>query len=247
MNSLWRVVSNILQPILGEGNAADEMSYVSSSRASLEKLALRRLLSAVGHATSDGDVGHLSMENVLSLIKCSYGSSGPWRAIFQCMLVGRYDAAAECAKEVGSNSLILALSDLANSTPLQRSKAPPKMDVLDLYRDSQTENDLFRKAVLFLLLSGHIDDTTKDPLRVMTTLCSEMGQCVEDNLWMRLCCVRGVEVQGRVKSIHSLSTLQKIVKNDAHSLLGSFKENEYLFLLLFFSTPASLVPPYYTY
>ncbi|ORC92919.1 putative nucleoporin interacting component (NUP93) [Trypanosoma theileri] len=218
---LWATVEQMLQPIMQHGSASTIMTYVASSRHMMERKALVSLLSRTLKVDSNrfGELENMHATRFIEAVQRYTSSSNPWAHIYTAMRCGRYDAAVMIANSAGFRLVEAKLEAYANAPMTQRSTLPSAMDLRQLYEEEATRLDPHRQIVLLLLLLGNTGESSDVVLSTVASLSSRVAHSLEDTLWIRLFCVRSVEVCGGDK-LQSLAEMQRLLLDDMQELLA---------------------------
>ncbi|RNF26571.1 putative nucleoporin interacting component (NUP93) [Trypanosoma conorhini] len=217
---LWTTVEQILQPILQLGSASTNMTFVASSRHMMERKALVSVLSRVLKVEPErfGELENMHATRFISIMGRYTSSANPWAHIYTAMRCGRYDAAAIVANNAGFRLVEAKLEAYANAHTTQRSTLPPAVELRSLYEEEATRADPYRQIVLLLLLVGNTGESSDVVLSAVASLSSKVARSLEDALWIRLFCVRSVELQDGNK-LQSLAEMQRLLLDDMQELV----------------------------
>lgn len=218
---LWATMEQILEPIQRHGSSATTLLYVASSRSVMERKALSRLLTRTMKMDPARfeEVANMPAEHLLDVVARSSNTPNSWVHIFVAMRSGRYDVAKLAAQETGIAAVVAALEKVAAAPVTTRNHVPPALELQEAYTDATTRQDPYRQAVLFLLLVGRTGEAPAVVQRSMMELCQRVASSLEDTLWLRLCCIRGVEQSAQVPPVQSLAAMQKDILDDLHDLV----------------------------
>ncbi|EKG01545.1 nucleoporin interacting component (NUP93), putative [Trypanosoma cruzi] len=217
---LWTTVEQIVQPILKLGSASTTLTFVASSRHMIERKVLITVLSRILKVEPErfGELENMHATRVVSILERYTSSSNPWAHIYAAMRCGRYDVAAMVANNVGLRSVEEKLEEYANAHMTRRSTLPPAVELRPLYEEEDTRLDPYRQIVLFLLLLGNTGENSEVVLSTVASLSSKVARSLEDTLWIRLFCVRSIEVRGNNK-VQSLTEMQRLLLDDMQELV----------------------------
>ncbi|ESL10489.1 nucleoporin interacting component (NUP93) [Trypanosoma rangeli SC58] len=223
---LWKTVEQILQPIVQLGSASTIMTFVASSRHMMERKALVSVLSRVLKVEPErfGELENMHATRFISIVGRYTSSSNPWAHIYTAMRCGRYDAAAIVASNAGFRLVEAKLEAYANAHVTQRSTLPPAVDLRPLYEEEATREDAYRQIVLLLLLVGNTGESHDVVLSAVSSLSSKVARSLEDTLWIRLFCVRSVELRGSDR-LQSLAEMQRLLLDDMQELVELVRGN----------------------
>ncbi|KEG07855.1 nucleoporin interacting component (NUP93) [Trypanosoma grayi] len=217
---LWTTVEQILHPMLQHGSASTTMTFVASSRRMMERKALVSVLSRTLKVEPDrlGELENMHATRFVSLVERCVSSSNPWASIYTAMRCGRYDAAATIANSAGFRLVGEKLEAYANAHMTQRNALPPAVDLRPLYEEEATRADPYRHMVLLLLLLGSTGESGDVVLPIVASLSAKVASSLEDTLWIRLFCVRSVDVRGGDK-LQALAEMQRLLLDDMQELV----------------------------
>lgn len=224
---LWTTVERVLEPVQREGSAATVMSYVASSRTVMEYKYLTRLLTSVMRTDPArvDELVNLTAERVMDVVARATGSNDGWAHVFTAMRAGRYDVAVLAAQKLGVSAVEGALQRCGKASPVNFHALTPATDLQSLYAEAATRDDPYRLAVLFILLAGRTGESDEVAQRVQMELCNKVAASLEDALWLRLACVRGVEESAKVTRLQSLTQVQRILLDDLPDLVTLARGN----------------------
>ncbi|KAK7199972.1 nucleoporin interacting component (NUP93) [Novymonas esmeraldas] len=218
---LWGSVAQLMEPLQRRGAAADVLSYVAGSRRVMERKSLSQLLRRMLRIDPlrFEEVENMSAAHLLDVVTRSSGTANHWMHAFLAMRVGRYDVAQLAVDAVGIQSVREAMAKLAAAAPAERNALPPASELQPVYAEGKTKEDPYRQAVLLVLLAGRTGENPATVLRTTLSLVQRVTETLEDALWMRLSCIRGVEESAQVTPVQSLRTLQRAVLDDMQELV----------------------------
>ncbi|KPI87007.1 putative nucleoporin interacting component (NUP93) [Leptomonas seymouri] len=219
---LWATVAQILEPLQRRGADVDMLSYVSMSRRVMERKSLSRLLERVLRLDPlrAAEVENMNAAHVLDVVTRYCGTANHWMHAFVAMRAGRYDVAKLAAQTIGIAAVADAIDVMAATAPMQRNTLSPAVDLQTVYAEANTKEDPYRQAVLMILLAGRTGESSAVVLRTMLNLSQRITDSLEDALWLRLSCIRGVEEGAQVSTVQSLRTLQSAVLDDLQELVS---------------------------
>lgn len=219
---LWATVAQLLEPMQRRGSEADALSYVAASRRVMERKSLSRLLERVLRMDPMRfeEVENMNAAHVLDVIARYCGTTNSWMHAFVAMRAGRYDVAKLAAQTLGVSGVTDAMEKMMTAAPADRNALPPAMDLQPVYAEAATKDDPYRQAVLMILLAGRTGESAAVVLRSMLGLSQRITDSLEDALWLRLSCIRGVEESAQVSTVQSLRTLQRAVLDDMQELVS---------------------------
>lgn len=219
---LWATVAQILGPMQRHGAEASTLSYVAASRRVMERKSLSRLLERVLRVDPMRfeEAENMSAAHVLDVVVRYCGTANHWMLAFVAMRAGRYDVAQLAAQTIGISAVSTAIAKMAAAAPMERNGLPPAMDLQSVYAEAATKEDPYRQAVLMILLAGRTGESAAAVLRTVLNLCQRITDSLEDALWLRLSCIRGVEESAHVSTVQSLCTLQRAVLDDMQDLVS---------------------------
>lgn len=217
---LWTTVEQILEPIAQHGSASTTMTFLASSRHIMERKALVSVLSRTLNVDPERIVEMESMHasRFVGIVERYTSSLNPWAHIYTAMRCGRYDAAAIIANSAGFRLVETKLKMYADAHMTLRSTLPPAVDLRPLYEEDATRADPYRHIVLLLLLLGSTGESDDVVLSMVVSLSSKVARSLEEVLWIRLFCVRSVELRNGEK-IQSLTEMQRLLLDDMQDLV----------------------------
>ncbi|CAJ1038020.1 putative Nup93/Nic96 [Leishmania utingensis] len=226
---LWASIVQIIEPMQRRGSEVDILSYVASSRRVMERKSLSRLLERMLRMDPIRfeEVENLSASHLLDIIARSCGATNHWMHAFVAMRVGRYDVAQLATDAIGIQSVRDAVAKVAAAPPAERNTMPPASDLQPVYAEAKTKEDPYRQAVLIVLLAGRTGENPTVVLRTLLNLAQRVTDSLEDALWLRLSCIRGVDKSAQVSPVQSLRTLQRAVLDDMQELVSITQGNAY--------------------
>ncbi|AYU83614.1 putative nucleoporin interacting component (NUP93) [Leishmania infantum JPCM5] len=224
---LWASIVQIIEPMQRRGSEADILSYVASSRRVMERKSLSRLLERVLRMDPMRfeEVENMSASHLMDVIARSCGVTNHWMHTFVAMRVGRYDVAQLAMDAIGIQSVRDAMAKMAATPPAERNAMPPASDLQPVYAEAKTKEDPYRQAVLMVLLAGRTGESPAAVLRTILSLAQRVTDSLEDALWLRLSCIRGVDKSAQVTPVQSLRTLQRAVLDDMQDLVSITQGN----------------------
>jgi nuclear pore complex protein Nup93 len=219
---LWATVSQLLEPMQRRGSEADVLAYVATSRRVMERKSLSRLLERVLRLDPMRfeEVENMTAAHVLDVVVRFCGTTNHWMHTFVAMRAGRYDVAKLAAQTIGIAAVTTAVERMASAAPVERNALPPALDLQPVYAEAATKEDPYRQAVLMILLAGRTGESSTAALRTMLSLSQRITNSLEDALWLRLSCVRGVEETAQLSTVQSLRSLQRAVLDDMQELVS---------------------------
>ncbi|KAG5464083.1 hypothetical protein LSCM1_00263 [Leishmania martiniquensis] len=224
---LWASIVQIIEPMQRRGSEANILSYVASSRRVMERKSLSRLLERMLRMDPMRfeEVENMSASRLMDVIARSCGSANHWMHVFVAMRVGRYDVAQLAVDALGIQSVRDAVAAVAAAAPAERNAMPPASNLQPVYAEAKTKEDVYRQAVLMVLLAGHTGENHAAVLRTMLSLEHKVTDSLEDALWLRLSCIRGVDKSAQLSPVQSLRTLQRAVLDDMQELVSITQGN----------------------
>ncbi|KPA80237.1 putative nucleoporin interacting component (NUP93) [Leptomonas pyrrhocoris] len=218
---LWATVAQILEAMQRRGAEADMLAYVAMSRRVMERKSLSRLLQRVLRLDPMRfeEVENMNAAHVLDVVTRYCGTANHWMHTFVAMRAGRYDVAKLAAQTIGITAVTDAMEKMTAAAPGERNALSPAMDLQTVYAEAATKEDPYRQAVLMILLAGRTGESSAAVLRAMLSLSQRITDSLEDALWLRLSCIRGVEESAQVSTVQSLRTLQRAVLDDLQELV----------------------------